>query len=124
MLFRWIPVPGTMTPEPAPVDAVSEAAFPRSSTTEICVVPGARGLLSRAGGAALDSLQRGLNRFVGVQATGQSTAMEVAGEAALPRAGRLAHDLDERLDRLRAPGRPADAKPVEEGQRVADEHSS
>jgi hypothetical protein len=41
MLFMWMPVPGTITPEPAPVDAVSDAAFPRSSTTEMCVVPGA-----------------------------------------------------------------------------------
>ena len=40
MLFRWMPVPGTITPEPEPVDAVSEAAFPRSSTTEMWVVPG------------------------------------------------------------------------------------
>ena len=124
MLFRWIPVPGTMTPEPAPVDAVSEAAFPRSSTTEMCVVPGAPAC-SRARAAPL-SIRFSAARIdlVRAQATGQSAAMEVAGEAALPRAGRLAHDLDERLDRLRAPGRPADAEPVEEGQRVADEHSS
>ena len=40
MLFSWMPVPGTKTPEPAPVDAVSDAAFPRASTTEMCVVPG------------------------------------------------------------------------------------
>jgi hypothetical protein len=41
MLFMWIPVPGTMTPEPEPIDAVREAALPRSSTTEMWVVPGA-----------------------------------------------------------------------------------
>ena len=29
MLFRWMPVPGTITPEPEPVDAVSDAALPR-----------------------------------------------------------------------------------------------
>ena len=39
MLFSWIPVPGTITPEPEPVEAVSEAAFPSSSTAEMCVVP-------------------------------------------------------------------------------------
>ena len=39
MLFRWIPVPGTMTPEPEPVEHVSAAAFPAASTTEMCVVP-------------------------------------------------------------------------------------
>ena len=38
MLFRWIPVPGTITPEPAPVETVSEAALPSASTTEIWVV--------------------------------------------------------------------------------------
>jgi len=27
MLFRWIPVPGTMIPEPEPVDAVSATAL-------------------------------------------------------------------------------------------------
>ena len=41
MLFRCTPVPGTITPDPEPVDAVIEAALPRASTTEICVVPGA-----------------------------------------------------------------------------------
>src|SRR2546430_1041011 len=40
MLFRCTPVPGTITPDPEPVDAVIEAAFPRASTTEIWVVPG------------------------------------------------------------------------------------
>jgi hypothetical protein len=41
MLFMWIPVPGTTTPDPAPIDAVIDAALPRSSTTAMCVVPGA-----------------------------------------------------------------------------------
>jgi hypothetical protein len=52
MLFSWIPVPGTITPEPAPVEAVSEAALPLPSTTEMCVVPvatsGSRDRKSRA----------------------------------------------------------------------------
>ena len=39
MLFMCMPVPGTTTPEPAPVDAVSATAFPFPSTTEMCVVP-------------------------------------------------------------------------------------
>ena len=38
MLFRWMPVPGTTTPEPEPVEAVQDAALPSASTTEICVV--------------------------------------------------------------------------------------
>ena len=39
MLLRWMPVPGTITPEPEPVETVSAAALPCSSTTEMCVVP-------------------------------------------------------------------------------------
>ena len=34
----WIPVPGTITPDPEPADAESEAALPLASTTEMCVV--------------------------------------------------------------------------------------
>jgi hypothetical protein len=41
MLFRWKPVPGTITPDPDPLDAVNEAALPLASTAEMCVVPGA-----------------------------------------------------------------------------------
>src|SRR5438094_732206 len=32
MLLSWIPVPGTTTPEPEPVDAVSEAALGNRAT--------------------------------------------------------------------------------------------
>ena len=39
MLFMWMPVPGTTTPEPAPVDEDSDAAFPSASMAEMCVVP-------------------------------------------------------------------------------------
>ena len=35
----WMPVPGTTTPEPAPVDDDSDAAFPSASMAEMCVVP-------------------------------------------------------------------------------------
>ena len=34
MLFRWMPVPGTITPDPEPVDVESDAALPRASTTD------------------------------------------------------------------------------------------
>ena len=40
MLFRCTPVPGTTTPEPQPVEHVSEAALPSPSSTLIWVVPG------------------------------------------------------------------------------------
>ena len=51
MLFRWMPVPGTITPEPEPVDDESDAALPSASTTETCVVPPA-GACSGAPAAA------------------------------------------------------------------------
>ena len=35
MLFMWMPVPGTTTPEPAPVDEDSDAAFPSASMAEM-----------------------------------------------------------------------------------------
>ena len=34
-----MPVPGTITPEPEPVEVESDAALPSASTTETCVVP-------------------------------------------------------------------------------------
>ena len=39
MLFKWMPVPGTITPELEPSEQVREAAFPHESTTEMWVVP-------------------------------------------------------------------------------------
>ena len=42
MLLRWTPVPGTTTPEPQPVEQVSEAALPSASSTLIWVVQGDR----------------------------------------------------------------------------------
>src|SRR5713226_9386809 len=49
MLLSWIPVPGANTPEPAPVEQLSDAALPRPSTTEMCVVVdgASTGLISR-----------------------------------------------------------------------------
>src|SRR5204863_7504299 len=35
MLLRCTPVPGTMTPDPEPFDAVSEAALPRASPHDV-----------------------------------------------------------------------------------------
>ncbi len=43
MLFRWMPVPGTITPDPEPVDDESDAALPSASTTDTCVVPAGAG---------------------------------------------------------------------------------
>ena len=38
MLLRWIPVPGTITPEPSPFVHVTAHARPSRSSTEMCVV--------------------------------------------------------------------------------------
>ena len=38
MLLRWIPVPGTTTPEPSPFVHVTAHAIPSASITEMCVV--------------------------------------------------------------------------------------
>ena len=54
MLFSWMPVPGTITPEPEPVDEESDAAFPSASTAETCVVPPAGACSARPGSAACD----------------------------------------------------------------------
>ena len=52
MLLSWMPVPGTITPEPEPVDEESDAAFPCSSTAETCVVPPAGVCSARPGSDA------------------------------------------------------------------------
>src|SRR5436190_782981 len=42
MLLSWIPVPGTITPEPSPLVHVTEAARPSASSTETCVLAPSR----------------------------------------------------------------------------------
>src|SRR5919198_938374 len=84
MLFRWIPVPGTITPEPEPVEVEHDAALPSASTAETCVVPPT--------GAA---------------------AVEVAREPRASRPCLLAHHLDQRRQPVGA-ARAADPDPVEQ----------
>ena len=38
MLLRWMPVPGTTSPQPSPLVQVTAQARPSASTTEMCVV--------------------------------------------------------------------------------------
>ena len=77
----WMPVPGTITPEPDPVEAVSEAAFPRSSTTEMCVVPGAPASLEDARFAPLDPVQRRPDVLVREEFAREPAPVEVPDEA-------------------------------------------
>ena len=106
MLFSWMPVPGTITPEPEPVDDESDAAFPSASTAETCVVPPAGVVLLRPR-AVGDARGRLGQRVVGEQPLGEPAAVERLGERVVADARLLAHHLDERPDRLADPGRRA-----------------
>ena len=101
MLLMWMPVLGTTTPEPAPVDAVSATAFPLPSTTEMCVVP-------RETTAA-----RFLERA-------RETADRAGGDA---RVRLFAHDAREVVDRFGCSGL-AGAEVFEDRQAVGDQQSA
>ena len=82
MLFMWIPVPGTITPDPQPVEAERDAAFPCASTTLMCVVDGSPAgsgancrtrFRARSGGGGKVLLSK--------QAPRQAAAAEAAEEA-------------------------------------------
>ena len=81
MLFRWIPVPGTMTPEPEPVDAESDAALPSASTAEMCVVPPGDARSAGARSALRRRRSPGGERVLGEQAPSEPAAVELAREA-------------------------------------------
>ena len=117
MLFSWMPVPGTITPEPEPVDEESDAALPvgvdggdvrRAACRRVLGAPGSDASI-RATAAASDSSDE--------QPLREPAAMEAAREAAVAHARLLAHHLDERRDRLgaarprRAPTRSSSASP-------------
>ena len=124
MLFRWIPVPGTITPEPEPVEAVSEAAFPCASTTEMCVVP--RSAVSAAPSRpAPHPPERGADVLGRAEPAREPAAVEVAREAVLARAALLAHHLGEPRDRVRR-FPPARSGPSASSSRepVADQHAA
>ena len=137
MLFTWIPVPGTTTPEPHPVDAESDAAFPSPSTTLMWVVDG-----SPAGSVTLPrsplrtaSAAR-LNRLVREDAPCDPAAIQATDEPRATDSGRLAHDLGQGRYLAGAPRALRLAQPVEHpqceshqqtarrGRRVRDELAS
>ena len=123
MLFRWMPVPGTITPEPEPVEAVSDAAFPAASTTEMCVVPRSpcSGTPAQAG---TDAAQRRPHVLLPVEAPREPAAVELRREAALAGAPLLAHHLGEPRHRRRRALRLRRAERVDEPQPVADQDAA
>ena len=115
-----MPVPGTITPEPEPVEAVSDAALPLPSTTEMWVVP-------RCSSGSRRRIRCAVSRRASLveEPAGEAAAVELTREGAA--AGRLllAHQLDELRDRLSAPGRPSRAaEPVEQPGAEADQHAA
>ena len=75
-------MPGTITPEPEPIDAVSDAAFPRSSTTEMWVVPGEPAARAPAPLAARSRSRAAPRLASEYSLSGEPAAVEVAAEAA------------------------------------------
>ena len=75
MLFRWMPVPGTITPEPEPVEDESDAAVPSASTTETCVVPAGAGS-DDARRPRLHARQAARDPCVGEEPPGEPTPVE------------------------------------------------
>ncbi len=55
-------MPGTITPEWLPLDAVKPTALPRSSTTEMCVVPWSDGIAEAAATGRPSSARSTLRR--------------------------------------------------------------
>ena len=93
MLFRWMPVPGTITPEPEPVDDESDAAFPSESMADTCVVPAGAGsttpgLLPPMRASPRDALRR-------EEPAGEPTAVQPGREPLFADPRLLAHHLDE-----------------------------
>ena len=99
-----MPVPGTITPDPAPVDADSDAAFPSPSMTEMCVVPAGDATSVGAASPVCTRAQPGAKRVVSEQAPGEPTAVELRCEPRVPHATLLAHHLDEESDLVSATG--------------------
>jgi hypothetical protein len=60
-----MPVPGTVTPEPVPLEQVTEQAQPSASSTEVCVVE--PGPLTDAGAMAAASSAAATSRTSGAR---------------------------------------------------------
>ena len=78
MLFRWMPVPGTTTPEPLPSEQLRLATFPSSSTTEMSSAWGLMGAGIGAGIAVVGA-GLGIGRIGGQAMEGMARQPEIAG---------------------------------------------
>ena len=104
MLFSWMPVPGTTTPEPEPVETVSAAALPsRVDDGDVRRPARRRRLGDRAGTARAIACERSL--LPRLEAPLEAAPVERALEAVGARAALLAHDVRQRGDRVGAAGR-------------------
>jgi hypothetical protein len=113
-----MPVPGTITPEPLPVEDDTEAALPSASTAETWVVP-PFGACSGAPG----SVARIRDRLLVEQPLDQAAGVQVLDETAASRARLLAHRLDQRRHRL-GRTRPAPRDVVEQREAVGDQDTA
>src|SRR6266508_665548 len=59
-----------------------------------------------------------------VKPPSETPAEQIPPEAVVPHPRLLAHDLDERCERLDAPGLPVGTEPVEQPQAVSDQHAT
>ena len=127
MLFSWMPVPGTMNPDPQPVEDESEAALPRASTTLTWVVEGSVAG-SRSQALALvgeDRSTAARHAVVGEQPPREPAAVQSsAAKPASSSSRRLPEHLGEPGEGRRASGRAARPEPVEQAQRKCDQHAA
>ena len=122
MLFRWMPVPGTITPEPDPVDVESDAAFPsRVDHRDVRRAAGRRrsdctGSAPRSPGAAPRPTRR-------AAAAASPPRWSASREAAARARALLPHHLGERSD-ASARARPPVAAALEQREPVRDQHAA
>ncbi len=116
-------MPGTMTPEPEPVEQVNAAAFPAASTTEMCVVPPYGAGSSRLGARSTIRCHRVFEARVTEQLARQPAAAETGQEAVVTRACLLTHHLDQRCDRADTLG-ACTRQPLEQRQAVEDQDAA
>ena len=125
MLLSWMPVPGTTKPEPIPVDAEREAALPRASITLMCVVDGipAGSLTGTASPARIRPTASATRSSASRR---RASPPRKSSDAKLPS---LACAVSRAVSASRAiastlPGAAADPKPVDQPERVGDQHSA
>ena len=116
-------MPGTITPDPDPVEVETAAALPSASITETCVVPPGAAFSALAVQVALDPPACRPQRFRCEEPTREPAAMEISREPGAPRATLLAHHLGERSDRLGA-ARGRVRETLEQREPVGDQNAA